>query len=71
MAVYGASHVEKGTQLYKLCYKLGAKLAKAGYSVLTSGGPGAMYAVTDGAESQNGYAIGMACHLLGKSLYKI
>ncbi len=67
VAVYGGNSVEEGSPLYRLCYRLGEILAKAGFGVLTGGGEGAMRAVTEGAKKRGGYTIGMAMPFIGET----
>ncbi len=49
VTVFGSARVEPGSPSYVLACQLGQQLKKAGYMVITGGGPGIMQAVNEGA----------------------
>ncbi len=59
VTVFGSSRVRVGSTEYQIGLELGQLLAKAGYSVLTGGGPGVMEAVNRGAHEANGHSAGI------------
>lgn len=69
VAVYGGASIPEGTPLYKFSYRVGKALGKAGFGVLTGGGPGAMKAVAQGAKKGGGYTIGAAMPFIGETPY--
>lgn len=59
VSVFGSSRVGKESPEYRLGLELGQLLAKAGYAVLTGGGPGVMEAANRGAHEANGHSAGI------------
>src|SRR6184192_363661 len=49
VSVFGSSRARPGSEQYELTTQITAALARAGYAVMTGGGPGAMEAVNRGA----------------------
>lgn len=58
VTVFGSSRVAEGTPTYDLARALGAGLAKAGFAVMTGGGPGLMEAANRGAKEAGGISLG-------------
>jgi len=58
VAVFGSARFGEGHPHYALARSLGRELARAGYSVMTGGGPGVMEAVNRGAKEAGGYSVG-------------
>jgi hypothetical protein len=58
VTVFGSARFKEGHAHYEVARKLGSELAKAGYSVMTGGGPGIMEAVNRGARDRGGYSVG-------------
>jgi uncharacterized protein (TIGR00730 family) len=58
VTVFGSARFSEDHRYYQLARELGAGLAKAGYTVMTEGGPGIMEAANRGAKEAGGYSIG-------------
>jgi len=58
VAVFGSARTQPGSPAYELSREIGAGLAKAGFAVITGGGPGAMEAANRGAQEAGGLSIG-------------
>ncbi len=58
VAVFGSARAQPGTPVYALGREIGAGLARAGFAVITGGGPGAMEAANRGAHEAGGLSIG-------------
>ena len=58
VAVFGSARTRKGSHAYELAREIGARLAKAGFAVITGGGPGSMEAANCGAHEAGGLSIG-------------
>ena len=52
-----------GSSDYQRAEQIGAELARAGYAVITGGGPGIMEAANKGAVSENGVSVGLGIEL--------
>jgi uncharacterized protein (TIGR00730 family) len=63
VSVFGSSRAVPGTRDYELAERISGALAKAGYAVITGGGPGIMEAANKGATSANGVSVGMGIEL--------
>jgi uncharacterized protein (TIGR00730 family) len=61
ISVFGSSRPQPGDPDYQLAYELGRQLAQAGFAVATGGYIGTMTAVSQGAASAGGPAIGVTC----------
>lgn len=58
VTVFGSARIEEGNGYYELAREAGHHLAKAGFTVVTGGGPGIMEAVSRGAKEAGGYTVG-------------
>jgi uncharacterized protein (TIGR00730 family) len=63
VAVFGSARSAPGSKDYQNAEAMGRALAKAGYAVITGGGPGDMEAANKGALSANGESVGLAIEL--------
>jgi uncharacterized protein (TIGR00730 family) len=63
VSVFGSSRISSGTKLYRIAEEIGYLLAKAGYAVITGGGPGLMEAANKGAQRGKGNSIGLNIEL--------
>jgi uncharacterized protein (TIGR00730 family) len=62
VTVFGSARFPPGSRWYQLGVEAGAALAKAGFTVMTGGGPGIMEAANRGAKEAGGKSIG--CNIL-------
>ncbi|MCD0448017.1 TIGR00730 family Rossman fold protein [Actinocorallia sp. API 0066] len=62
VSVFGSARIRPGSPYYDLACDVGARLASAGYAVITGGGPGIMEAANKGA-SPHGLSIGLGIEL--------
>jgi uncharacterized protein (TIGR00730 family) len=58
VAVFGSARIPRDAAAYDLARAVGRELAKAGFAVITGGGPGAMEAANRGAQEAGGLSIG-------------
>jgi uncharacterized protein (TIGR00730 family) len=63
VSVFGSARTAPGTAEYELAEQIGSGLAKAGYAVITGGGPGVMEAANKGAASAGGVSVGLGIEL--------
>jgi uncharacterized protein (TIGR00730 family) len=63
VAVFGSARSLAGSAEYECAEQIGAGLAKAGYAVITGGGPGVMEAANKGAISAGGASVGLGIEL--------
>ena len=63
VSIFGSARVKPKDSVYKLTYNIAKKLAQAGYSIITGGGPGVMEAANKGAKEGNSKSIGLHIHL--------
>jgi hypothetical protein len=63
VSVFGSARTKPGSPEYIAGEKLGAALAKAGWAVITGGGPGVMESVNKGASDADGVSIGLGIEL--------
>jgi len=59
VTVFGSARFQEGTSYYQLGVELGRELARAGFVVMTGGGPGMMEAANRGAKDAGGASIGL------------
>jgi len=58
VSVFGSARVDEDSPLYETARQLGARLAEAGFAVITGGGPGLMAAANRGCHEAGGFSIG-------------
>lgn len=63
VTVFGSARTPKKDPYYKLATRTASLLVKAGFSVITGGGPGIMEAANKGASQSNGNSIGLNIQL--------
>jgi uncharacterized protein (TIGR00730 family) len=63
VSVFGSARSRPGSPEWDLAERLGAALAKAGYAVITGGGPGVMAAANKGAAETQGLSVGLGIEL--------
>ena len=59
VTIYGSARTPPGSPYYLMTEKIAYDLAKAGYGVITGGGPGIMEAANKGATEGGGISIGL------------
>jgi len=59
VTVFGSARFEEGNRWYTLARGMGGRLARAGFTVVTGGGPGIMEAANRGAKEAGGRSVGM------------
>ncbi len=59
VTIYGSARTPKDDPYYKLAERIAGGLAKAGYGIITGGGPGVMEAANKGAMEAGGISIGL------------
>ncbi|MFN8525258.1 MAG: TIGR00730 family Rossman fold protein [Chloroflexota bacterium] len=62
VTVFGSARFGESTGYYRLAQQTGAELARAGFAVMTGGGPGLMEAANRGAKDWNGLSVG--CNIM-------
>ncbi len=63
VSVFGSARTKKEDPMYGKGVEVGIALAKAGYAVITGGGPGVMEAVNKGAVKGGGVSVGLGIEL--------
>jgi uncharacterized protein (TIGR00730 family) len=59
VTIFGSSRSKPGDKYYAMAEELGNLLAKAGFCVITGGGPGIMEAANKGASGADGQSVGL------------
>ncbi len=59
VTVFGSARFQPGQPYYELARHTGAALARAGFTVITGGGPGIMEAANRGAREEGGLSVGV------------
>jgi uncharacterized protein (TIGR00730 family) len=63
VTVFGSSRIKPDTPHYELARKIGAAIARLGFTVITGGGPGIMEAANRGAKEVGGRSVGCTIEL--------
>ena len=63
ISVFGSARTRPGDAHYELAERVGAAVARAGYAVITGGGPGSMEAANKGALEAGGTSVGLGIEL--------
>ena len=58
VTVFGSARFDEQHRYYQLAEELGERIARAGYTVMTGGGPGIMEAANRGAQNGGGRSVG-------------
>ncbi len=59
VSIFGSARLEPGDRYYQEGVRVGEELSKAGFSIITGGGPGVMRAANEGAKAGKGRSIGL------------
>jgi uncharacterized protein (TIGR00730 family) len=59
ISMFGSARIKPGSDYYELARKTGYQLGKAGFTIITGGGPGAMEASNRGAREAKALSIGL------------
>jgi uncharacterized protein (TIGR00730 family) len=63
VSVFGSARAKQGSPDCDMAERLGGALARAGYAVITGGGPGVMEAANKGATEAGGLSVGLGIEL--------
>jgi len=63
VCVFGSARTAPGHPEYELARSLSARIAEAGYAIITGGGPGTMEAANRGAREAGGVSVGLNIQL--------
>jgi uncharacterized protein (TIGR00730 family) len=63
VTVFGSARIKQGDPHYELTRKMGAAIARLGFTVITGGGPGIMEAANRGAKEAGGRSVGCTIEL--------
>jgi uncharacterized protein (TIGR00730 family) len=66
--VFGSARFTEENRYYKSAREVGSRLARAGFTVMTGGGPGIMEAANRGAKDVGGYSVGCNIQLSHEQL---
>ena len=59
VSIFGSARTKEENPYYQLGVDIADKLARAGYGIITGGGPGLMEAANKGAQQANGKSVGL------------
>lgn len=63
ISIFGSARTQPDNKYYQLAEEVALKLTKAGYGIITGGGPGIMEAGNKGAQAGNGTSVGLNINL--------
>ncbi|MPV38878.1 LOG family protein [Georgenia subflava] len=63
ISVFGSARLKPGEPEYELAEEIGGRLVRAGFAVVTGGGPGVMEAANKGACEADGTSVGLGIEL--------
>ena len=63
ISVFGSARAKPDDPTYALAEEVGGRLARAGFAVITGGGPGTMEAANKGASQADGVSVGLGIEL--------
>lgn len=63
ISIFGSARTKPDNKYYQLAEEVALKLTKAGYGIITGGGPGIMEAGNKGAQAGNGTSVGLNINL--------
>ena len=63
VSLFGSARAKRGSAEYQLAEEIAAGLTRAGYAIITGGGPGIMEAANKGAAEAGGVSVGLGIEL--------